>query len=380
MVRSNTLRGALLLGGAALMAFVACANSPNVEPQPEESAGFDELSEFSEESGSDAASAAGTIDDVLVDRDGDITTVQLVGLSDPIYTAFRQHAPDRLVVDLPGVAVGDIVDSMAIYDGIIEDVSLETLTAPGAAPRTRLEVTLATEVEYDVEGMGDRFELRVWQSADTGEANFAAAANADPSYNADAVSDLASDASDGMSFVGQDGGGIPTTAEPAKKLTGIEAAGQTGGTLVTLWADGEITEMSHFVIDNPTRLVVDLPGLSNGVSTSQVEVGTEDVARLRVGSHADKVRVVLDANGDEGRLQNASFVQTSKGLTLVIGDATPTHEAFWPFAGTRPAEYAAPASEAAEAEPYADELAEAVVAASEETAEATEESFENFIA
>ncbi len=343
MVRSNTLRGALLLGGAALMAFVACANGPNPAPAPPEPT-------YGEATEPELPELAGTIEDVLVDRDGDITTVQLVGLADPIYTAFRQHAPDRLVVDLPGVAVGDIVDSMAIYDGLIEDVTLETLTAPGAEPRTRLEVTLATEVEYDVEGLGDRFELRVWQS-EGASAGLAANDAAEAGYDADSVSDLASsgttygDSPEEMTFVGEGGGGFPASADPAQKLTGIEAAGQDSGTLVTLWADGEITDMTHFVIPDPTRLVVDLPGLTNGVSTSKIDVGTDAVARLRVGQHADKVRVVLDAAGDGQELEAASFVQTSKGLTLVIGDATPTHAAYWPWGGSRPSEHAAAGSQ-----------------------------------
>ena len=53
-----------------------------------------------------------------------------------------------------------------------------------------------------------------------------------------------------------------------------------------------------FTIANPTRLVVDLPGVQSGSGASTPEHG-DIVSGLRLGAHAEKVRLVVDLTTDE---------------------------------------------------------------------------------
>ena len=50
-----------------------------------------------------------------------------------------------------------------------------------------------------------------------------------------------------------------------------------------------------FVIDNPTRLVVDIPGVVSSRNTEQ-PIKSQEIAKLRMGKHSDKIRIVLDVN------------------------------------------------------------------------------------
>ena len=51
---------------------------------------------------------------------------------------------------------------------------------------------------------------------------------------------------------------------------------------------------ASFTLADPPRLVVDLEGVKSVVPKQKVEVGGSLVQRVRVGTHADKVRVVVD--------------------------------------------------------------------------------------
>ena len=82
---------------------------------------------------------------------------------------------------------------------------------------------------------------------------------------------------------------------PATKLLAIDVQDTGDGTLLLLRADGAVPSAESFVLKKPARLVIDLPGLTNHVPISRIDVGTAHAARVRLGQHPDKVRVVIDA-------------------------------------------------------------------------------------
>ena len=59
--------------------------------------------------GSEPASIA----EVRVERDGDATVVTLMGLEDPIFTAFKQQNPERVVVEIASARFEELMDPMA---------------------------------------------------------------------------------------------------------------------------------------------------------------------------------------------------------------------------------------------------------------------------
>ncbi len=106
---------------------------------------------------------------------------------------------------------------------------------------------------------------------------------------------------------------------PATKLVGIEARESVLGTLVDLRTDGSLQKVDAFVLDNPARLVVDLEGIRDSETPTRVDVGSAHAARIRVGEHPEKVRIVID--GGEAPEPFAGFRTASRadGLSIWLG-------------------------------------------------------------
>ena len=70
----------------------------------------------------DTAGTSKTLRDVKVAREGDATVVTLIGVADPVYTAYLQQDPQRLTIDLASVQVDSMRDPIAVYDGLAASV------------------------------------------------------------------------------------------------------------------------------------------------------------------------------------------------------------------------------------------------------------------
>jgi type IV pilus assembly protein PilQ len=111
---------------------------------------------------------------------------------------------------------------------------------------------------------------------------------------------------------------IPSVAA-AKRLLGIEAERTDGGTVLRLRADGEITNAKTMVLENPTRLVLDLPGVRNAVGTKRIEIDSDQAARVRVGQHEDRVRVVVDGGSAMRPFEGHALLPRADGLWIGLG-------------------------------------------------------------
>ena len=111
---------------------------------------------------------------------------------------------------------------------------------------------------------------------------------------------------------------IPSLAA-ATRLLGIEAERTQGGTLLRLRADGEIANAKTVVLENPTRLVLDLPGLKSAMAARGVDVGTDQAARVRIGQHDDKLRIVVDGGPTARPFEGHALLPRQDGLWLGLG-------------------------------------------------------------
>ncbi len=267
---------------------LACANAPAAT----ESAG---------------APAPMVLSEVRVANEASATVVGLIGIQDPDYVDFRQEQPARIVVDLTNVGRGALSDSVAVYDGTVEEITLAETPIEGGGIRTRVELALAKPAAYQVVALPDRLELRI-----TPEAASQAAATTPV---------------------------LPPVGAPARSLSNVSAQSQDGGTLVRLVADGEIRSPQQFPLADPERLVIDLPGLASQAPKT-VEVGSQQVKRVRVGAHEGKVRVVIDGAAP-GSLAGAQLASLSDGRAVSFGGAAlpaataPAAQAPAPGAGTK---------------------------------------------
>ncbi len=110
-------------------------------------------------------------------------------------------------------------------------------------------------------------------------------------------------------------------ATPATTLFGVVARDEGSGVIVELQADGSVDRSEAFVLENPLRVVVDLPGLKSQAAP-QTDVKTALVGRVRVGQHADKVRIVIDAASGVTDLGTPSVGSQPTGLAVALAGAT----------------------------------------------------------
>ncbi len=132
----------VLAAGASLLAVLcACATASAPQPPP--------------------APESAVISELQVENEGAATIVSLLGLVEPVYTAFQQDDPARIVVDLSQTKPGEIAEEVAIYDGTVEEISVTPFEDAGGQERTRVELSLATAASYEVVALEERLEIRV---------------------------------------------------------------------------------------------------------------------------------------------------------------------------------------------------------------------------
>jgi type IV pilus assembly protein PilQ len=177
--------------------------------------------------------------------------------------------------------------------------------------------------------------------------------------------------------------GAAPAGPPATQLLAIDVRESGEGTLVDLRTDGTLTKVDAFVLENPARLVVDLEGISQAETPARVDVEGTHAARIRVGEHADKVRVVIDGGTAPEPFAGFRTVNRADGLSVWLGGAEESLASAAPVAGedvpanqgeveTAAAETDAAAAEPARAaqpeEPAAADLAPEETAGSESAA------------
>jgi len=288
-------------------------------------------------SSTDMAEGSGRVVDVWVDRTPEGGMVTLVGPQAPVFTAYQESNPPRVVVDLAQVSMGEMPGVVSVDDGMVDEVRLEE--QPG--DMTRIEINLASEANYEVH-VGDEGLVVTLVTADATDATTMADGDPwneqDESWSAQEGEAgevdpwAASTESDGWSDQGQ----AAMDAQPATMLESVVAQGVGSGALIHLMADGTVESAVAFTLEDPSRLVLDLPGVKSSVEQQSVEVSSEQVARVRVGAHADKVRVVVDGGSAANSFDGRRVIPVATGLLVALGDGAEIEAAMSEAMGQMP--------------------------------------------
>ena len=246
------------------------------------------------------AAEPGVLSQVLVESDGDATRISLVGISDPVFSTFERPDGAALVVDLAAVELGEVGPSVPVHDGLVEEVRLSSFET-GAESNTRVELGFAAPARHEVRAGEQGLEIRV--SAASGSAR-----------------------DQGEKARSEDDHLAALQAAPsgpqATELLGVAAEESDEGTVVRLEADGTLVDIETFVLQQPDRLVLDLVGLSAADMPDTLEIGGRHAQRIRIGEHADKVRVVIDGGGAPAPFEGFQARPSPDGLLLQLGFAS----------------------------------------------------------
>ena len=160
-----------------------------------------------------------------------------------------------------------------------------------------------------------------------------------------------------------------TPLEAELRLHEVALEERDGRQAVVLHLSRAPDHVQHFPLDGPNRIVLDLEGpVTGGARVDSHAVGAADVARLRVGTHAGKLRVVVDLAGG---LPAYEVEEEGRAVVLLLPAAEPVDQTVFLAPGVLPADLrqsaAAPAPSDAEAEADAgtgsDEIVPAAVVA-----------------
>ncbi|MCC6763179.1 MAG: type IV pilus secretin PilQ [Deltaproteobacteria bacterium] len=152
---------------------------------------------------------------------------------------------------------------------------------------------------------------------------------------------------------------IETPVEAELRVHEIRLAERESRAALVVRFSRPVDAVSHFALSSPNRVVIDVAGPVPDVVTNRgYVVSGHGVARVRVGAHEGKLRLVTDV---EGRIPSYEVAADGRQVTVLLGEtAEPVDEIVYLAPGIAPAVEepttavaAAPAAEPAPAEPAA---------------------------
>jgi type IV pilus assembly protein PilQ len=267
------------------------------------------------------AAFARSIHKIAVERNGETRVIALDGMAQASYQASRAERPRRIVVDLDGVELAAAETQKTVFDGLVEEVTLAAYRGAKGQAATRLEVTLASDADFDVTSDGDRLLLSLRpavKAAEIDDATAPAAVSAGPEPAP--VEPAAAQSAPAPQPV------AAAPAHAASKLVAVEPTSSPDGTVVRLRMDGAVAGVETSVLNGPSRLVLDLTGVRKSDAPAVVKVDSKHVQRVRVGTHGEKARIVFDVPSADALAQR-QVVPVTDGLVVALGSGSVVDEA-----------------------------------------------------
>lgn len=221
------------------------------------------------------------------------------GFKDIYYSAFKAIDPLRLVLDLPDTVKEKVPSPLAVENEIIGKIETMTLVHE-SQPLTRIEIGLNRDTAYVIDQGQEEIWVKFYADPQLTEA---AAAQGEPvvhpeveehpsAAEAAQVVDAPQPAVEEPTVASQ-----PAVEEPlsqASRILDIQPVTSGEGLEVYITGNGKLDNYHAFVLRNPPRLVLDLVGVRSSEVKDALRLIGPRVKQIRLGLHADKVRVVFD--------------------------------------------------------------------------------------
>jgi type IV pilus assembly protein PilQ len=248
-------------------------------------------------------------------------------------TPFILGDPIRLMIDFKAATVAaNVPASIPVGGDPIQTVQVTTLPGSSVMPSTvRLQLNLAKDVNYQLQPSGNTLVIvltprlfktqetipeEVYKQAKKVEESLYSTGQYTPPPSGIEMPRAQDRSQPGASTpvapeLAAPGPGItelqplppaPPPVEPAVRGTAsqvVDILYRSGdrGFQILIKTNGGVGNYSLFTLDQPNRLVVDLPGLQSAAPKSTFPLGQPGIQRVRVGAHPNKTRVVIDFSG-----------------------------------------------------------------------------------
>ena len=191
-------------------------------------------------------------------------TLVTIKASKPVtYTVVKLQDPFRILVDIPQFATEKAIETIPVNSEVINQITNEQMEK-GERTFCRIAIVLKKDVEYDVSTDESDLLIRIAQPVE----------NAEESPGVKENQEIA--------------------AAPADEESQIIALRiNDDGDGMTVISDSAITGYKSFQMDNPYRLVVDIPDVKEKLSKKTFSFQSSLIDKIKVGQHPEKVRLAI---------------------------------------------------------------------------------------
>ncbi|MDQ6894191.1 MAG: type IV pilus secretin PilQ [Acidobacteriota bacterium] len=260
-----------------------------------------------------SSSTGARVQEAAFTEDSDGARLVLSANAPLLYTAYEPR-PDLLVVDLPGIGLDEKFSAPAASGTLVSSVKVEPIVEMGK-PLTRLTIAHREGFRYDIRGVGQGLALSFEAPEQTGSAS-AAAPVVPPSASAPEPAPAVASAPLREMVVAPS---VSARREPAHALEEIRATTGDGEVTIALLGDGSF-QAKDFALENPPRIVIDLPGVRNEVRKRAMAVKSELVTRVRVSQFQTAPELVTRIVLDLSRSTPHALRMDGERLSVIVGN------------------------------------------------------------
>lgn len=245
------------------------------------------------------------IESVTVSQYESTLRVTIEGEDPLTYTAFKQVNPLAIIIDIPAVDVSQVVFPTDFDTGIIKTIK-GTFLGDRLPAYSRIEITLEKDIPYTVTRM-DKGIVIAFQKSPVAAVKEGSAPGPDSELKTAKEPDKALETTAGLAAMPPAGGIVDVTVDAPTK----------GAVKVVISADGILPRSKSFTLPDPSRLVIDIPGIKLLYPKRAVSIQNDLLKKIRMATKADGVRIVFDSK--KTALFPYSIDQTAGTITVWIG-------------------------------------------------------------
>ncbi|MCP4622503.1 MAG: type IV pilus secretin PilQ [bacterium] len=254
-----------------------------------------------------AAGETKLITDITTSEDAESTLVTVKGDQKLTYTAIKQVFPLGVLFDFPGTALDNV---KAIHYPPENDYisSIRATQIEEGGKTSRIFIALKKDLPYTIEP-GDAGLSIVFPKP-----GLAAAEKPSETAEAEGVEEE-------PALKEPEPEPAKEPAPPATRMTSVSATPQEKSAVVSVKADGTITNYKSFIIsESPPRIVYDMYKLKSPFKGEQrIAVKSDQISKIRHFSHPEKIRIVLETK--KAYLSKHTARPVDNGLEIYIGEA-----------------------------------------------------------
>jgi len=277
--------------------------------------------------GSTSPAASVKITQAAVNEDSDGARLVLTSNAPLLYTSYEPR-PDLLIVDLRDASVASGFQTPAVSGGLVESIKFEELDELGRRI-TRLSIAHQPDSKPVVRSVGQGLAIAFSgpATASAEEAPAPAAAPAEvPAVAAVTSAPLAPAPAPAHAEAPKAApASLAARGESAHALETVDYQMHDGRVAITLVGDGWFAP-KDFVLANPPRLVIDLPGVKNEVRQRAIAVKGDVVSRVRVSQFQTSPEMVTRVVIDLARPVAYAIAPDGERLAVLVGEGVSAAE------------------------------------------------------